>query len=57
MARAGLNYREFRIKYEMPLIFFSHKCQPTRISIVILSSFGIQFLVVEMFLNSHSNSV
>ena len=57
MARDGLNYCEFHVKYEMPLIIFAHKCQPTRISIVILPVFGIQFLLTEMFLNSHSNNV
>ena len=57
MARDGLNYCEFYVKYEMPLIIFAHKCQPTRISIVILPVFGIQFLLTEMFLNSHSNNV
>ena len=57
MARAALNYCEFRVKYEMPLIIFAHECLPTSISIVILSGFGIQFLLTEMFLNSHSNNV
>ena len=57
MARDGLNYCEFHVKYEMPLIIFARKYQPTRISIVILSGFGMQFLLTEMFLNSHSNNI
>ena len=45
------------MKYEMPRIIFARKYQPTRISIVILSGFGMEFLLTELFLNSHSNNI
>ena len=39
------------------IIFFARKYQPTRISIVILSGFGMEFLLTELFLNSYSNNI
>ena len=41
----------------MPRIIYALKYQPTRISIVILSGFGMEFLLTELFLNSHSNNI